>query len=143
MLTLYLTWLTTLISTVSSSLAYMVGPGYLPLTVTMGLLEHNLEVFFCTTYETHRRLSRVLLRTCFHQVKTVTTLSQVWWLPQPTTPLTLCCLIKFCLFIYNKPIIISFKNILWIMFRFKSWGFDELTLCQFYLSSTFFKLFRC
>lgn len=74
MLTLYLTWLTTLISTVSSSLAYMVGPGYLPLTVTMGLLEHNLEVFFCTTYETH---------TCFHQVKTVTTLSQVWWLPQP------------------------------------------------------------
>jgi hypothetical protein len=27
----------------------MVGPGNLPLTVTMGLVEHNLVVFFRTT----------------------------------------------------------------------------------------------
>jgi hypothetical protein len=49
MLTLYLTWLTTFTSTVSSSLATKVGPGNLPLTVTMGFSEHSLVVFFITT----------------------------------------------------------------------------------------------
>lgn len=48
--TLYLTWLTTFISTVSSSLAYIVGPGNLPLTVTVGLVEHSRVMFFITTY---------------------------------------------------------------------------------------------
>lgn len=49
MLRLYWTWLTTFTSTVSSSLAYRVGPGNRPLTVTMGLDAHSLVVFFNTT----------------------------------------------------------------------------------------------
>ena len=47
--TLYLTWLTTLTKTVSSSLAYRVGPGKFPFTVTIGFVEHKRLVFFKTT----------------------------------------------------------------------------------------------
>lgn len=43
------TWLTTLTMTVSSSLAYKLGPGNFPFTTTMGLLEHILVVFLLTT----------------------------------------------------------------------------------------------
>lgn len=48
-MTLSVTWFTTLTMTVSSSLAYRVGPGNLPFTTMMGLLEHSFVVFFLTT----------------------------------------------------------------------------------------------
>lgn len=47
--TLYLTWLTTLMSRLSPSRAYIVGPGYRPFTVTMGLVEQSRVTFFLTT----------------------------------------------------------------------------------------------
>ncbi|KAJ0915620.1 hypothetical protein HanPSC8_Chr06g0251921 [Helianthus annuus] len=49
MLTLYLTWLTTLIVTMSSSLATIVGPGKRPLTVTICLLLQSFVVLVITT----------------------------------------------------------------------------------------------
>lgn len=62
MLTLYLTWLTTLIRTLSSSLAYIVGPGNFPFTVTIGLVEHNLVAFFITTYKQHNQLIATMMK---------------------------------------------------------------------------------
>lgn len=46
MVMLFGTWLTTLIRTLSPSLATMRGPGNWPFTVTMLLLWHNRVTFF-------------------------------------------------------------------------------------------------
>lgn len=55
MVTLWATWLTTLTRTLSPSLAYRVGPGNLPLTVRIGLVEQSRVMFRMTTCTRHRK----------------------------------------------------------------------------------------
>lgn len=67
--TLFLTWLTTLISSLSPSLAIILGPGNCPFTVTMLFVWHNLVTFFILICKTKKIKLGPKYNVCMWQIK--------------------------------------------------------------------------